>query len=254
MSDQHDQRMATIFRAQDVSVVTPETLKRMLAQHTAHQDRRIADIFGQDKVPKVTEATLAIYRAYLTQHLAMPCLLTGIEDRGCFAWETSYIFGPGNKQEYAQRKKKQASYTDTYALLRFEDAYDVDDGLMVTVRRVSDKKRFALPLKNLKATEGQSSNAQLLHDYVVWFVNWRAAESLQTIPDPGQRMAMAFALIEKQSNQQLPDIEKFPVHYYEDGITSFENTLRLRQIVAFEHWQGHTDYTLGDVIRKVSAG
>jgi hypothetical protein len=44
------------------------------------------------------------------------------------------------------------------------------------------------------------------------------------------------------------------VHYYEDGITSLENALRLRQIVAFEHWQGHTDYTLGDIIRKVSAG
>jgi len=43
----------------------------------------------------------------------------------------------------------------------------------VKVRRVSDKKRFALPLKNLKATEGQSSHDQLLHDYAVWLVNWR---------------------------------------------------------------------------------
>lgn len=69
MRDQHDQRMATIFRAQDISAVTPETLKRVLAyrtQHAAHQDRRIVDIFGKDKVPKVTEETLAIYRAYLT--------------------------------------------------------------------------------------------------------------------------------------------------------------------------------------------
>jgi len=36
---------------------------------------------------------------------------------------------------------------NTTALLRFEDAYDVDDGLIVQVRRVSDKKRFALPLE-----------------------------------------------------------------------------------------------------------
>ena len=62
---------------------------------------------------------------------------------------------------------------NTTALLRFEDAYDVDDGLIVQVRRVSDKKRFALPLKNLKATEAPSNNYQLLHDYAVWFVNWR---------------------------------------------------------------------------------
>ena len=82
----------------------------------------------------------------------------------------------------------------------------------------------------------------------------RAAESLKTIQDPRQRMAMAFAMMEQQAKERLPDVEKFPVHYYEDGITSFENALRLRQIVAFEHWQGHTDYTLGDIIRKVSTG
>ena len=82
----------------------------------------------------------------------------------------------------------------------------------------------------------------------------RVTASLQTIHDPGQRRDMAFAMLEQQSKQPLPDVEKFPVHYYEDGITSLENALRLRQIVAFEHWQGHTDYTLGDIIRKVSAG
>ena len=82
----------------------------------------------------------------------------------------------------------------------------------------------------------------------------RAAESLKTIQDPAQRMAMAFALMEQQSKEPLPDVEKFPVHFYEDGIASFENALRLRQIVAFEHWQGHTEYTFWDIIRKVSAG
>jgi len=82
----------------------------------------------------------------------------------------------------------------------------------------------------------------------------RAAESLKTIQDPRQRMAMAFAMMEQQAKEPLPDVEKFPVHFYEDGITSLENALRLRQIVAFEHWQGHTEYTLDDIIRKVSTG
>src|SRR6266581_6663285 len=82
----------------------------------------------------------------------------------------------------------------------------------------------------------------------------RMAESLKTIQDPGQRMDMAFALMEKQSQERLPDVEKFPVHFYTDGITSLENALRLRQIVAFEHWRGHTECTLGAVIKKVSAG
>jgi len=82
----------------------------------------------------------------------------------------------------------------------------------------------------------------------------RMAESLKTIQDPGQRMDMAFALMEKQSQERLPEVEKFPVHFYTDGITSLENALRLRQIVAFEHWRGHTECTLGAVIKKVSAG
>jgi hypothetical protein len=82
----------------------------------------------------------------------------------------------------------------------------------------------------------------------------RAAESLKTMQDPDQRMDMAFALIEKQSQERLPDVEKFPVHFYADGITSLENALRLRQIVAFEHWRGNTECTLGEVTKKVSAG
>ena len=56
---------------------------------------------------------------------------------------------------------------NTSALLRFEDAYDVDDGLIVQVRWVSDKKLFVLPLKNLQATEEPWNNYQLLHDYAV---------------------------------------------------------------------------------------
>jgi hypothetical protein len=78
--------------------------------------------------------------------------------------------------------------------------------------------------------------------------------SLQTIQDPQQRIDRAFTLMEQQSQERLPDVEKFPVHFYTDGITSLENALRLRQIVAFEHWQGHTQCTLGEVIQKVSAG
>ena len=82
----------------------------------------------------------------------------------------------------------------------------------------------------------------------------RLAASLQTIHDPGQRRDMAFTLMEQQSHERLPEVEKLPVHFYTDGITSLENALRLRQIVAFEHWRGNTACTLGEVIQKVSVG
>ena len=137
------------------------------------QDRRIADIFDMQKVPKVTEEALAIYLDYLKRHLEFPCQLTGIESLGCFAWEASYIFGRKRPKEYAQRKKKEPSYTDIYTFLSFEEEYDPYAGLAGKVKRVSDNKRFVLPLAHLKAREKPSNNAQLLDDYVVWFVNGR---------------------------------------------------------------------------------
>ena len=93
---------------------------RRATQEREQQDRRLADIFGTHTVPKVTEETLALYLDYLTQHLEVPCQLTGIESLGCFAWEETYIFGRRRPKEYAQRKKQQPSYTDTYAFLNFD--------------------------------------------------------------------------------------------------------------------------------------
>ena len=157
--DTHDPHIADVFRR--------ATLER------EQQDQRIADIFGTQTVPKVTEETFAIYLDYLKQHLEVPCQLTGIESRGCFSWEESYIFGGRRPKEYAQRKKQQPSYTDTYAFLGFEKEYDSYAGLAVTAKRVSDGKRFVLPLAHLKATEKPSNNDQFLDDYVIWFVNGR---------------------------------------------------------------------------------
>ena len=157
--DTHDPHFADILRK--------ASLER------AQQDRRIADIFDMQKVPKVTEEALAIYLDYLKRHLEFPCQLTGIESLGCFAWEASYIFGRKRPKEYAQRKKKEPSYTDIYTFLSFEEEYDPYAGLAGKVKRVSDNKRFVLPLAHLKAREKPSNNAQLLDDYVVWFVNGR---------------------------------------------------------------------------------
>jgi hypothetical protein len=157
--DKHDPHIADIFRR--------ATLER------EQQDQRLADLFGTQTVLKVTEETLAVYLGYLKQHLEVPCQLTGIESRGCFAWEESYIFGRRRPKEYAQRKKKEPSYTDIYTFLSFAEEYDPYAGLTVTVKRMSDNKRFVLPLAHLKATEKPSTNDRLLDDYVVWFVNWR---------------------------------------------------------------------------------
>ena len=50
---------------------------------------------------------------------------------------------------------------------------EIDYGVFVKVRRVSDKKQFVLPLSDLEVMDKKHPTYQLLHDYSVWFVNWR---------------------------------------------------------------------------------
>jgi hypothetical protein len=121
----------------------------------------------------VTRVTLTRFFNYLKENIKMPCKLTGIEDLGCFSWEEYYTFGPGNKREYKKLKKKYPSYTDEYELISFEDYIDEESGILVNVRRISDKKKFTLPLADLEAVDKKSKNGLILDDYAVWFVNYR---------------------------------------------------------------------------------
>jgi hypothetical protein len=132
------------------------------------QMQRIAAILGQDDLD-VTQKTVNRYFDYLKQHVQLPCRLTGIED---FPWEERYVFGYGDEKEYERLKKTQPSYTDTFELMSFAEA-QANDGILVEVRRVSDQKKFTLPLADLEAADEGSPNYQLLDDYSVWFVNYR---------------------------------------------------------------------------------
>jgi hypothetical protein len=113
--------------------------------------------------------SLSQYREYLNMNINSPCMVTGIED---FPWEEKYVLGYGDKTEYEKLKKKQPSYNDTFEFMDFEDEIDKDTGILVRVRRMSDKKRFILDLASLKAADETSKNYVLLDDYNVWFVNY----------------------------------------------------------------------------------
>jgi len=135
------------------------------------QEKRIAEVFGQDEVPNVSDDTLTTYLDYLKKNVKLPCRITGIEDMGYFGWEEYYTFGPGSKREYERLKKSRASFMDTFELLSFDDEiYEV--GILVNVKRVSDKRKFVIPLAELEAGDKKSKNYQLLNDYSVWFVNY----------------------------------------------------------------------------------
>jgi hypothetical protein len=64
-----------------------------------------------------------------------------------------------------------------------------------------------------------------------------------------ERLKIALKGLQAGAKQPLPEIERLPVHYYEDGIEGFALAVRLRQIVAMQHWQGNLKYTLTDAIR-----
>lgn len=137
-------------------------------QKIDEHEERIMKILGSEDT-EVSDTTLRAYHRFLKQNLEFPCQVTGIED---FDWEEYYLLGPGSKKEYEVLKKTQASYRDTFNLLDFENEID-EDQIFVKVERVSDRKKFVLPLDELKATDKHSRNYELLDDYSVWWVNNR---------------------------------------------------------------------------------
>jgi len=122
------------------------------------QDKIIQQILGCQNM-EVSEETALRYMDYLKKNLDFPCQLTGIED---FPWEEYYVLGPGSKKEYEELKKKKPSYTDVYNLVGFEDELDGNNGILVKVQRLSDKKSFILPLEDLKSADKKSKNYRLL--------------------------------------------------------------------------------------------
>lgn len=110
------------------------------------------------------------YYDYLEEHITYPCVLIGSED---FSWEEPYLFGSFDEKEYELLKKERPSYTDQYKLKRLGDIIDDLRGILVEVRRISDKKVFVLPLWDLKTVDRKNKNHQLISDYSYWMSNYK---------------------------------------------------------------------------------
>ena len=134
------------------------------------QEKRIAAIFGMDDVLKVSAETLIIFLKYIKDNIDITCEISGIED---FEWEEYYMIGPGSKKEHEKLRKTRPSFMDTYKIFGFDDVPDEDYGILVNLRRTTDKKKFSLPLADMEATDKNHPSYTLLDDYSVWFVNWR---------------------------------------------------------------------------------
>jgi hypothetical protein len=69
-------------------------------------------------------------------------------------------------------------------------------------------------------------------------------------PDPAERAKAGTKIIEENAKKPLPKVEKFPVHFYEDGLSGFSIACRTRQRIAMKHYQGYTDYTFYDLMQE----
>lgn len=138
-------------------------------EYQDEQDKRIAALFSEEDTPEVNEKNLEIYLDYIKTHLKLPCQLKGVE---VFTWEEPYLLGGWSRAEYKELKKKKPSYSDVFDLLDFNEDIPTHYGILVSVRRVSDRKKFTLPLADLEAIDGKSENYRILDDYSVWLINY----------------------------------------------------------------------------------
>lgn len=134
--------------------------------------RRIDEIVGDEEDES---RSAELWFKYLSQHLALPCDVTGSED---FRWEEPYVLGVGDPTEYRRLCRRQPSYRDIFTLERIEpDAADSEwrlhaEDIGAVVIRKRDGRQFLLGLSELRAVDHEA-NAQLLQDYSVWFTNCR---------------------------------------------------------------------------------
>lgn len=57
---------------------------------------------------------------------------------------------------------------------------------------------------------------------------------------------------EENAKKPFPLVEKIPVHYYEEGVNSFEFVCQFRQVIAVEHFLGKKDYSLHDLMQELA--
>ncbi|MBA3006771.1 MAG: hypothetical protein KJ900_02900 [Proteobacteria bacterium] len=56
--------------------------------------------------------------------------------------------------------------------------------------------------------------------------------------------------MDEHLKEPMKEIESFLIHCYEDGFEGLKGGLKMRHIIAFQHWQGNTDFSFFDIFQK----
>jgi hypothetical protein len=124
-------------------------------------------------------------------------------------------------------------------------------------RSVAKVTEAAVVNKLFSATENEKLTPDSLFDHQgSTFCDPNAAvqrvrELTAHAQDPQEKLEIALEDMQSRAKQPLPEIERFPMHYYEEGIQGFATALQIRQMVALQHWLGNSEYTVFDVIQSM---
>ena len=110
------------------------------------------------------------FLAHLQRMLAFPC---DVKLDFTLSWELPYEDGQWDQGKYAKLKEVGPSIKDEFELLSIEKNQEskwmsFPEDLSALVRRKSDGREFVLGVSDLKASDGESPNFQLLDDYAMW--------------------------------------------------------------------------------------
>ncbi len=115
--------------------------------------------------------SLKKFKEALEQQIKLPAKLKPI---GQFSWEEYYLSQLSeDKEKYEQLKKVRPTSNDLYSLSKIDDFMDIDHGLFGRLTRLSDKKRFSMPLVEFEFVDKDSKTFDLLDDYRYWFINYK---------------------------------------------------------------------------------
>ncbi|MHC5538339.1 hypothetical protein ACYOEI_08930 [Singulisphaera rosea] len=82
----------------------------------------------------------------------------------------------------------------------------------------------------------------------------RLMESAAESEDAEEKFKVLTEDLRSMARNRLPEIERIPLHYAEEGIGGFQLAVRLRQMVALEHWLGNHEYTIDDAMQSSLRG
>ncbi len=115
--------------------------------------------------------SLKKFKEALEQQIKLPAKLKPI---GQFSWEEYYLSQLSeDKEKYEQLKKVRPTSNDLYSLSKIDDFMDIDHGLFGRLTRLSDKKRFSMPLVEFEFVDKDSKTFEALDDYRYWFINYK---------------------------------------------------------------------------------